>query len=61
MGASCVRLRPSPIDPSMSLRFSLSTTGTKAELPLENFHRKVDTILIVGEAKAIVQRVASHA
>ncbi len=60
MGASRVRVKPSPIDPSMSLRFRLRTTGAKVEQQLEHFLRGVDTILIVGEAKAIVQRVASN-
>ncbi len=61
MEASCVRVKPSPIDSTMPLRFGLSTRGTKVEQELENFLREVGTILIVGEAKAMVQRVASDA
>ncbi|MGQ0694901.1 MAG: hypothetical protein ACT4OL_04915 [Nitrospiraceae bacterium] len=54
-------MKPSPIDSAMPLRFGLSTIGTKVEQQLENFLREVGTILTVGEAKAMVQRVASDA
>lgn len=38
-------------------QFGLSATGTEHKHPLENFLGRVDTILIVDEARAMVQRV----